>query len=96
MELILTWVIKAEHTGVGGSGGGGTWGIQVEPTGILTKNCTGTRHPVVQKEYFIPTYVSNLINLSYQSNQIYLHELIKLVCLITLIGIQVLELTNLS
>ena len=22
MELILTWVIKAEHTGVGGSGGG--------------------------------------------------------------------------
>ena len=37
MELILTWVIKAEHTGVGGSGGG-TWVIQVEHTGILTKN----------------------------------------------------------
>ena len=57
MELIFTWVIQVEHTGA----------LPENPSFALIKKefkldfiflCTGTRQPVAQKVYFIPTSIS--------------------------------------
>ena len=51
MELIFTWVIQAEHTGAFSQNPSFAW-IKKN----INKNCTGTRHPVLQKGHFHTTH----------------------------------------
>ena len=61
MELIFTWVIKAEHTGAFPGNPSFAW---IEKN---NKNCTGTRHPGSQNQEFIPTTIEKCVKLSFQS-----------------------------
>ena len=55
MELILTWVIRAEHTGAFPRNPSFAW-IKKK----FNKNITGTRHPVLQKGHFHTTATEDI------------------------------------